>query len=220
MLAVLWGQEPVFRLNEDALAWLAESSCSVSLQLRLRDVLPWDSELTASELDTRLLTAGVVLNTRQHQQVWDALAVAAYHAQTGVPIVRWLLSDDAAVYHWLTDEHGLCWIHDGRHYAKLSPIVPLHRELLADFRRDYWALYRKLVAYREAPSEAERARLATAFDQLVARRTGYDDLDARIAKTAANRELLLAVLDNPALPLHNNAMELSLIHISEPTRPY
>jgi hypothetical protein len=209
VLAVLWGQEPVFRLNADALAWLAETSCRPSLLLRLRETLPWDCELTAAELSAHLLAAGVVLNSQQQQQVWDALAVAAYHAQTDVPVVRWLLSDDARVYHWLTDEHGLCWVHDGRHYAKLSPVVERHRQLLADFRRDYWGFYRKLVAYREAPSEVERARLAVAFDQLVAQRTGYDDLDARIAKTAANRELLLAVLDYPALPLHNNAMELA-----------
>lgn len=43
----------------------------------------------------------------------------------------------------------------------------------------------------------------------MARRTGYDDLDARIAKTAYNRDLLLAVLDTPDLPLHNNDMELA-----------
>ena len=134
LLAVRWGQEPVFRLNDDA--------------------------------------------------------------QTGVPIGRWLL----------TDEHGLCWVHDGRHDAKLSPVVPLHQQVLADFRRNYWALYRELVAYREAPTQAERERLAAFFDQLVACRTGYADLDARIAKTAANRELLLAVLNHPALPLHNNVM--------------
>lgn len=209
VLAVLWGQEPVFRLNEDALAWLAETSCRPSLHLRLRAVLPWDCELTAAELTTRLLAAGICLPPQQHQQVWDALAVAAYHAQTGVPIVRWLLSDDATVYHWVTDEQGLCWVHDGRHYAKLSPRIPLHQQLLADFRRDYWAFYRQLVRYREAPTVRERERLSTAFDQLVAQRTGYDDLDARIAKTAANRNLLLAVLDHPALPLHNNAMELA-----------
>lgn len=209
VLAVLWGQEPVFRLNDDALAWLAESSCGPALVLRLRGALDWDTEMTAAEMSRHLLVAGLSLNKQQQQQVWDALAVAAYHAQTGVPIVRWLLSDDAAVYHWLSDEHGLCWVHDGRHYAKLSPIVPLHRQLLADFRRDYWAFYRELVAYRAAPSEAERERLAAAFDHLVARRTGYDDLDARIAKTAFNRDLLLAVLENPALPLHNNAMELA-----------
>ncbi len=126
-----------------------------------------------------------------------------------MPIVRWLLSDDATVYHAITDAHALCWVHDGRHYAKLSPVVPHHQALLADFRREYWAFYREVVAYRAAPSVAERTRLAAAFDELVAQRTGYQELDARIAKTAANRELLLAVLAHPELPTHNNAMELA-----------
>ena len=150
-----------------------------------------------------------MLNTQQRQQVGDALAIAAYHAQADVPIVRLLLSDDAAVFHGITDAHALCWVHDGRHYAKLAPVVAQHQAVLAEFRRDYWALYRDLVAYRAQPSAQERARLAQAFDQMMARRTGYDDLDARIAKTADNRDLLLAVLDTPALPLHNNDMELA-----------
>lgn len=209
VLAVLWGQEPLFRLNADALAWLAETSLSAPLQARLLAALPWEHDLTAAELAAQLSAAGINLNTQQRQQVGDALAIAAYHAQTAIPIVRWLLSDDASVYHGLTDDHALCWVHDGRHYAKLSPVVPQHQQLLADFRRDYWAFYRELLAYREAPSLAERERLAAAFDRLVARRTGYDDLDARIAKTAYNRDLLLAVLDYPELPLHNNAMELA-----------
>jgi hypothetical protein len=123
--------------------------------------------------------------------------------------VRLLLSDDAAVFHGITDLHALCWIHDGRHYAKLSPIVPEHQQSLSNFRREYWALYRGLLTYRQAPSETERAHLEAAFDQLMARRTGYGDLDARIAKTAYNRDLLLRVLEVPSLPLHNNDMELA-----------
>jgi hypothetical protein len=209
VLAVLWGQEPVFRMNADALAWLAETSLPSHLQARLLAALPWERDLTATELAAQVTIAAITLTTPQRQQVGDALAIAAYHAQTDVPIVRWLLSDDASVYHGLVDEHALCWVHDGRHYTKLSPVVPQHQLLLADFRRDYWAFYRELLTYREAPSLAERARLAVAFDVLVARHTGYDDLDARIAKTAYNRDLLLAVLDHPELPLHNNAMELA-----------
>jgi hypothetical protein len=209
VLAVLWGREPVFRLNDDALAWLAVTSLSPHVQARLLAVLPWNTDLSATELATQLTDGGVRLNSQQRQQVGDALAVAAYHAQTAVPRVRWLLSDDAAVYHDITDAHALCWVHDGRHYAKLSPVVPHHQHHLADFRRDYWAFYRELVAYRAAPSAAERSRLYAAFDTLVAQRTGYQDLDARIAKTAYNRDLLLAVLDHPDLPLHNNAMELA-----------
>jgi hypothetical protein len=209
VLAVLWGQEPLFRLTDDALAWLAVTSLSPRLQARLLQVLPWERELSAGELGRRLEEGGVQLSAQQRQQVGDALAVAAYQAQTDVPIVRQLLSDDGSVYHDITDAHALCWVHDGRHYAKLSPVVAHHQRQLADFRRDYWAFYRELVAYREAPSALERGRLSEAFDELVGRRTGYEELDGRIAKTAYNRELLLLVLEHPEVPLHNNAMELA-----------
>lgn len=209
VLAVLWGREPLFRLNEDAEAWLAETSLSASLHSRLRAHLPYDEALEQAELATRLQQAGITLSRQQRQQVYDALAVAAYHAQTDVPVVRQLLSDDAAAFHAITDRHALCWVHDGRHYAKLSPVVDEHQRALIKFRGEYWALYHQLAAYREAPSQQERAHLEALFDQLMAQRTGYDDLDARIAKTAYNRDLLLAVLDTPSLPLHNNDMELA-----------
>jgi hypothetical protein len=209
VLAVLWGQEPVFRLNDAALAWLAVTTLRPTVRHRLMQVLPWDTDVAAADRTMRLAAGAVRLNTQQRQQVWDALAVAAYHAHTDVPVVRWLLSDDAAVYHDITDVHALCWVHDGRHYAKLSPVVPHHQTLLADFRRDYWAFYRELVAYRAEPTGPERTRLSGAFDALVAQRTGDQDLDARIAKTASNRDLRLAVLAHPELPLHNNAMELA-----------
>lgn len=209
VVAVLWGIEPVFRLNQDALAWLGQTQLSASLLSRLRAALPYDSVISETELEAALVAASVLLNAQQRQQVWDGLAIAAYHAQTDVPVVRLLLSDDAAVFHGITDWHALCWVHDGRHYAKLAPCVGEHQRALTDFRREYWALYRDLLAYRAAPSETERARVEAVFDQLMARRTGYDDLDARIAKTAYNRDLLLSVVDTPSLPLHNNDMELA-----------
>ncbi len=70
-------------------------------------------------------------------------------------------------------------------------------------------LYRALLKYREAPSDEERERLRGSFDTLVARKTGYAALDERIGKTADKREQLLAVLELPDLPLHNNDMELA-----------
>lgn len=209
VLAVLWGREPLFRLNGDALAWLEATQLSAGLLTRLSTVLPWDTVLTATDLTTRLAAAGIALGPQQRQQVWDALAVAAYHAQTEVPIIRQLLTDDAAVYDLIVDQHALCWIHDWRHYAKLTPLVPIHQELLASFRTDYWGYYRQLLAYRAAPSVMERDRLRRAFAVLFSRRTGYQVLDERIAKTWAKWELLLLVLDHPDLPLHNNDMELA-----------
>jgi hypothetical protein len=66
-----------------------------------------------------------------------------------------------------------------------------------------------VLAYREQPDEAERVRLEAAFDRLFARVTGYDALDARIAKTRANKLALLQVLEHPEIPLHNNASEVA-----------
>jgi hypothetical protein len=209
VLAVLWGQQPLFRLNADALAWLSATRVGRTLLTQIGAALPWDTDLSAADLTNHLDAAAVNLGPVQRQQVWDALAIAAYHAQTVVPIIRRLLSDDATVYHLLTDEHALCWIHDARHYAKLTPVVPAHRDVLAGFRTDYWAFYRQLVAYRTAPTEPERTRLRAKFGELFSRRTGYLALDERIAKTWANQELLLLVLDHPDLPLHNNDMELA-----------
>ena len=40
-------------------------------------------------------------------------------------------------------------------------------------------------------------------------KTGYEQLDERIAKTKENKEHLLKVLFFPEVPLHNNAAELA-----------
>ena len=209
VLAVLWGQELRFRLNAEALCWLEQSSLPAPLCKRLVLALPWERDLTSAELSEQLSTAGIRLGRQHLQQVGDALAVAAYHAQTSVPIVDWLLSDDATVYDHLSEGHGLCWVHDWRHYAKLRPVVARHLRALQAYRTDYWELYRALLAYRLSPSDQERARLSGAFDRLVQRETGYDALDERIRKTADKRAQLLAVLELPDVPLHNNDMELA-----------
>ena len=187
VLAVLWGQEPRFRLNDEAVRWLEQTSLPAPLRTRLVVALPWERDLTATELQTPLTAAGITLGRQQQQQVGDALAVAAYHAQTGVPSVAWLLRDDATVYDHLSAGHGLCWVHDWRHYATLRPVLACHQRLVDAYRTDYWALYRALLAYREMPTAEERVRLSNAFDRLIDRETGYAARDARISKTADKR---------------------------------
>ena len=209
VLRVLWGQELCFRLNNEAVAWLEATSLPAPLRTRLLLALPWERDLSRAEFAAQLTAAGITLGRQQLQQVGDALAVAAYHAQTSVPIVAWLLSDDATVYDHLADGHGLCWVHDWRHYAKLRPVVASHLRELQAYRTQYWELYRALVAYRQGPSEAERTRLTEAFERLVHYETGYDALKERIGKTADKRAQLLAVLELPDIPLHNNDMELA-----------
>jgi hypothetical protein len=108
----------------------------------------------------------------------------------------------------VTEELGLCWIHDGRHYKNLEPCVAYHGQLLDAFLKRYWDFYKELLAYRQQPSVADAMRLSGAFDELFSTVTRYAALDQRIAKTKANKGPLLMVLRHPEIPLHNHPAEL------------
>jgi len=120
-----------------------------------------------------------------------------------------LLCDDAPQFNWLTGELALCWVHEGRHSKKLAPYGPHHQQLLAAFQQQFWDFYAQLLAYRPQPSGAEKVRLSTEFDALFATITGYEALDARIAKTRLKKASLLLVLAPPEIPRHNNPAELA-----------
>jgi hypothetical protein len=148
------------------------------------------------------------LGKRQRSRILEAAAIAAYHQETDWPVIKRLVCDDAPQFKLLTPELALCWVHDGRHYKKLNPIVPTHREQLEGFRKAYWAFYGQLVQFKKDPTPAAASRLSEEFDRLFSTQTGYTKLDERIAKTKAKKEALLAVLRHPELPLHNNEAEL------------
>ena len=108
----------------------------------------------------------------------------------------------------LTDKLSLCWIHFGRHYEKLSPIVDRHAKSLDDFLDHYWAYYASLQDYRAGPTQELAEKLRLEFDELFSTQTKYAALDDRIATTAAKKDELLTVLSLPEVRLHNNASEL------------
>ncbi len=120
-----------------------------------------------------------------------------------------LLSDDAPQFKLLTEKQALCWIHDGRHYKKLKPLVPKFREKLETFRGKYWDYYAELYKFKENPKPAEAERLRLEFDRIFQTTTGYVQLDDRIAKTFSKKDELLLVLKQPEIPLHNNPAELA-----------
>ena len=138
----------------------------------------------------------------------QAAGIVAYRRQTSVPVIDVLVCDDAGQFKLLTNHLALCWIHQGRHYERLSPVVPVHEKVLDHFLERYWDFYAALQNYRASPSDAVAAKLRLEFDELFATRTGYDALDERIAKTAAKKDELWTVLSHPLVPLHNNASEL------------
>ena len=109
----------------------------------------------------------------------------------------------------LTNDLALCWVHEGRHYKKLNPLVGCHQKLLDDFLDDFWDYYRELLSYRESPSEEMAMKLRSEFVRIFTEETGYEELDQRKELTRAKMTELLLVLEHPELPLHNNPAELA-----------
>lgn len=146
------------------------------------------------------------------QRIVESLALGHYHQQNDFPVVDWLLSDDAGEYQKIARFfQALCWIHDARFYNKLTPKIDLHRRLLEGFQGSYWQFYYQLLDFKELSPDQQVTKkplLQKQFDTIFSQTTDYFQLNKCIERTFANKDKLLAVLDNPALPLHNNESEL------------
>lgn len=203
------GRPRRFRLNQDALDCLTNVPLSRATRQTLTACCS-ELELDESGFQEHLNFLLPALGKQARKEIVDAAAIAAYWAETDWPVIETLLCDDAPQYNKLTRYLALCWVHEGRPYKKLTPVVSLHRELLDGFLKRFWDYYHELLDYKQNPSPAECARLETAFDALFLTQTGYEALDERIAKTRAKKASLLLVLKHPELPLHNNASELGV----------
>jgi len=199
--------EAQFLLNEQTVEWLQSFATPQWAQAAIAR-WPQDTVLSYPELADLAQTELGRLNAQQQARVFEAAALTAYHSQSVTPIVSVLLSDDAPQFRFISVEHALCWIHEGRHFKKLIPVVDYHRKLTDDFLTQFWDFYHRLQNYRTQPSQQQSALLNQAFDDLFSTITGYNELDKRIAKTKAKKNRLLMVLKYPQIPLHNNPAEL------------
>jgi regulator of replication initiation timing len=210
VIAILQNSEqPVYQLNEQTHNWLTVFAVPQWAQQCVRQ---WPQEkLLAHEEISQLVSRDLAarLNEQQQARVLEAAALTAYYNQSDIPIVPILVSDDAPQFSQVTEEQGLCWVHEGRHYKKLTPFVAYHQALLAAFLTQFWRYYDQLQQYRAKPSPAQAERLSQEFDDLFSQQTGYDALDKRIAITRTKKEKLLTVLAHPEIPLHNNPAELA-----------
>ena len=149
------------------------------------------------------------LGSQNRSRIYESAAIAFYHQQSIIPVVKTLLCDDAPQFKLITSDLALCWVHEGRHYKKLNPLVACHQKLLDDFLERFWNYYRKLLAYRDSPSQEKAYELELEFWTLFTEKTGYEQLDERKRLTALKVLELLLVLEHPELPLHNNPAELA-----------
>jgi hypothetical protein len=205
---LLCGNEKMYCFNEEAFELMEMFNVS---RFWVEKLSSFEGETcTNQEMNLKM---DYVFSTTGHKntktRVFEACAIAAYHQMTNIPVITTLISDDAPQFNKLTLKHAHCWIHDGRNYKKLRPIVPYYKDKLKAFLDCYWDYYAKLCDFKISP-DAEVAKLLEAeFDQLFSTKTWYDQLDERIIKTKKKKESLLMVLTMPEIPLHNNAAELA-----------
>jgi hypothetical protein len=198
-----------YRLDATALAWFTARPAAQWAKRRLAELLS-EGWLSEAAFDALLARHFARANADAQQWLRHAAALSAYRQAPCGPRLTCLLTDDAAVFPDLTEEQGLCWVHDARHYYKLSPAFTLFQAEREAFLKDYWAFYGRLLAYRQAPTPAVAAQLREEFDPLFTREVRYAPLAACLQRTYANKERLLLVLRRPELPLHNNGTELAV----------
>jgi len=205
---LLCGRERTYRFDQKAFCLMADFKVSKKVIAQLRE-LTEDKEISEAEMQLlleKVFKKGKGKNTKA--RIMEAAAIAAYHRQTDVPIVDILLSDDAPQFKKIVEELALCWIHEGRHYNRLEPIVLCNVDALKDFKTRFWGFYGDLVKYKQNPNPETAAKLSIEFDELFSTKTIYDALNDRIEKTRNKKDELLLVLEYPCLPLHNNDSEL------------
>jgi hypothetical protein len=207
ILEILSQKELTFRFNESSYALMEQMKLPGKI-LRLLKKRKLKKLMNRQEVDN-LLKALFPDPNKHHtnrQVILEASAIMAY--QQLPHAISLLLTDDAPQFKQITEMLALCWVHDGRHYKKLEPVISSHRKQLELFLERYWKYYRKLLAYKQSPTPSSTKILRKEFKVLFSTKTGYDLLDDRIEKTNLKQDSLLLVLKHPQIPLHNNASEL------------
>lgn len=211
ILEILSQGELTFLFDEKAFVLMEEIGLSVKPLKHLRQVLAAkkiDKPIVQKTLDCLLME--LFPDPTRHQTnrriIKEASAISAY--QQLPHAIASLVCDDAPQFKLITLLLGLCWVHEGRHYKKLDPVIPQHCKQLAQFIDKFWNYYHELLDYKEAPIQSLVMPLSKKFDRLFATKTGYAELDARIEKTQTKKAQLLLVLEHPEIPLHNNPAEL------------
>lgn len=211
LLEILCREELKFSLNEKAFQLMKEIGLPKKRLEQLKN-MHVEGILTRAEIDE--LLSKLFPNPKKHSSnrryILEASALVYYHNLDCS--LKHLMCDDAPQFNLIAQHKALCWIHEGRHYKKLRPYVGFNKERLADFSDKFWDFYQKLLDYTEAPTAEVAKPLEQEFDALFSTKTGYDDLDKRIALTQDKKEALLLPLAFPFLPLHNNDAENGAQH--------
>lgn len=96
--------------------------------------------------------------------ILEATSISSY--QKSEYAIKYLIVDDAPQFKLITEYLCLCWIHEGRHYKKLTPYFDINKEVLNKFIKNFWSFYELLKDYKEKPTQEKKIELNNKFDEL------------------------------------------------------
>ena len=203
------GSELQYIFNETALELLKTFKISDAIFNHIDeffDKKPMNEEMLESLLHQ--LPTKIKNRIQLHRRIKEAGAIGWYQNQGELPVVQFLMSDDAPQFRHIALDHALCWVHAGRHLKKLNPLTPLYQQEVDGILQEFWDLFRDLNEYRGNQNLYDPVVLEKRFDSLVSLETEFLALRKVMENLRENKEKLLLVLKNPKLPLHNNPAEL------------
>jgi hypothetical protein len=158
-------QPRLFLFNEDTFRYLEMFNVSGKTIAAIAAAAE-ENEYDAERLD-KLLTA-LFPDHEQGQttrsRIMESAAIAQYRQGSGNEIIDILVADDAPQFKLLTAFLALCWVHVGRHFKKMNPLMPCFQKALEKFQGEFWKFYGKLRAYQKNPIESEIEILEKEFD--------------------------------------------------------
>jgi hypothetical protein len=203
-LRLLCQPEERYTLNEEMRLSLELLGAPQKLQQRIEALAEGTfagREAFSKQLDRWRITKEAHRSLVCEAALFGTLLTERWHDGLG------LVSDDAPQFKLFGFVHGLCWVHAERKVSRLIPLTAKHQQAVEKVRDQIWKFYKRLQDYRAAPTAGKRTRLTEQFGRLVQQRTGYPALNEALALLDAKRAGLLAVLEHPHLPLHNNLSE-------------
>jgi Transposase IS66 family len=221
-LEILQGNQVAYVLNEYSQTYLAHQP----LAAKYREKLIY-SELVLAQSQgdwgSYLSTQGIRSPKAVQLLTEAALIGGLMSGELSEPLK--ILSDGAGQFNILW--HGLCWVHAERGLRRLQGNTVQQRDNIADALRSgsptmeahqaaeiqdlLWSYYRRLQRYQQQPTEAEKAELSLAFDQIFGRcYLHHGTLNIVLNQLFIRKAELLLGLDWIQLPLHNNAAETDI----------
>ena len=189
-------------LNSYALDYM-ESQKLPEIQLQLLIQCSQKIFTSSQEWNSNLKMLGIT--DARHIQIATEGALIGGLIENGLNSDLAIVSDDAGQYKILL--HGLCWVHAERTIHKIVPYTDKQRQALQASRDKIWKLYDDLKAYKENPTEENKAELENRFEDIFLEKSCFGTLEFALKRLHKNKAGLLLVLDRPEIPLHNNASE-------------